>query len=362
MRKCFLICLTNLIIGGTIMAQAPEEPKGKLSGTIFGTYFYNVARDTGIKNLKNAAYAGEKDVNGMAVQRALLNYDYRLNSDFTSRITVESDEKNFTASADNKSYRFTMFLKDAWVQWRFHAYHAVVVGLQATPPYGMMEGTWGNRFLEKSILDLRGLVSTRELGVGLKGQFDSTGMVKYHLLIGNNSPSKPEDNKYKRFYGQVIISPIANLALLVYADYQMQASVLDTFVNKAVSTDILTSAFSIGYSKNDKISAGMDFYLTSAKNAYNTGSALDNKSGLGISTYGTYYFSPKVAAVLRYDYFEPNSKASGDTRQLLIVACNLKPTDKFTISPNVVMESYEKVGNRDIKESVTARISFNWSF
>ncbi|MGC8823611.1 MAG: hypothetical protein ACP5PZ_03315 [Bacteroidales bacterium] len=362
MRKYFLICLTHLVIGSITMAHTSEEPKGKISGTIFGTYFYNVARDTGIKSLKNAAYAGEKDVNGMSVQRALLNYDYRLSRDFTSRIAVESDEKNFTASADNKSYRFTMFLKDAWVQWRFHANHAVIVGLQATPPYGMMEGTWANRFLEKTILDLRGLVSTRELGVGLKGQFDSTGIVKYHLLIGNNSPSKPEDNKYKRFYGQVIITPIANLALLIYTDYQMQASMRDTFINKTVSTDILTNAFSIGYTKKDKLSAGVDVYLTNAKNAYNTGSALENKSGMGVSMYGTYYFSSKVAAVLRYDYFEPNSKTSGDTRQLFIVACNLKPTEEFTISPNVVVESYEKIGTRDIKESVTARISFNWSF
>lgn len=362
MRKFLLHVILGLSISKIVLAQAVEEPKGKFSGTIFGTYFYNVARDTGIRNLKNVAYPGDKNVNGMSVQRALLNYDYKWNSSFSSRIALESDEKNFTASADNKSYRFSMFLKDAWVQWRFHMNHAVIFGLQATPPFEMMEGIWGNRFLEKTIIDLRGVVATRELGIGLKGQFDSTGTIKYHLLIGNNSPSKPEDNKYKRFYGQIIVSPIANLSFLVYTDYQMQASVRDTFIGKMVSGDILTYAFSVGYKKKDKLSAGVDVYLINAQNAHNSGIALENRSGMGISTYGTYYFSPKVAAVLRYDYFEPNNKVSGDTRQLFIVACNLKPSERFTIAPNVVMESYEKIGNRSITESISARISFNWTF
>lgn len=360
-KKIFLLIILGTLMNGLIMAQTQEEPKGKLSGVLFGAYFYNVVRDTGINSLKNAAYLGEKNVNGMTLQRALITYDYKWNSNFSSRIALESDEKNFTASSDGKANRFSMYLKDGWVQWRFHSYHALIVGLQATPPYEMMEGVWGNRFLEKTIIDLRGILSTRELGVGLKGQFDSTGVVKYHLLIGNNSASKPENDKYKRFYGQVIFSLVSGLSLLIYADYQMQASVRDTFIRQMVSGDILTNAFSVGYKKKDKLSAGIDYYLRNAKNAYNTGSALDNQTGMGFSAYGTYLFSPKVAAVLRYDYFEPNSKKSGDTRQLFIVACNLKPVEKFTISPNIVVESYEKT-TRTITESVTARISFNWTF
>ncbi|MCX7987422.1 MAG: hypothetical protein N2662_10830, partial [Bacteroidales bacterium] len=284
-----------------------------------------------------------------------------LSNNLSSRFAIESDEKNFSVGSDSKANRFTIFLKDAWVQWRFHKYHGVIIGLQGTPPYEVVEVTWGNRFLEKTILDLRGLLSTRELGVALKGQFDSIGIIKYHLLIGNNSPSKPEEDKYKRFYGQITVSPLQNFVFHLYADYQSKQSVADTFINKKVSNDVLISALGIGYRKKDKLMAGIESYISTFQNDYNTGTALVNRNGYGLSAYGTYYFTTKVAAVVRYDYFEPNNKKTGDIRHLFIVACNIKPVEKFTIAPNIVVESFEKT-NRTITESVTARISFNWSF
>ncbi|MCX7986658.1 MAG: hypothetical protein N2662_06945, partial [Bacteroidales bacterium] len=114
----FLLASANVL-----MSQNPNEPSGKIGGTLFGSYYYNVERDTAIKNLKNTAYSGAKDVNGFAVQRALIYYDYKLSNNLSSRFAIESDEKNFSVGSDSKANRFTIFLKDAWVQWRFHKYH-----------------------------------------------------------------------------------------------------------------------------------------------------------------------------------------------------------------------------------------------
>ena len=57
MRK---IVLAIACISSSLVAQ--EEPKGKISGLMFGDYFYNIARDSAVANgsLSNVATGGAK--------------------------------------------------------------------------------------------------------------------------------------------------------------------------------------------------------------------------------------------------------------------------------------------------------------
>jgi hypothetical protein len=338
-----------------------EEPSGKLGGTIFGNYFYDLSRDTGISNIPNTILKNAQDVQGTAIERAQIYYEYKLNSKFSSRFTLESDGKNFSSSSDSKSSKFSVFVKDAWVKWKYCENHLVVIGLQPTPPYSTIESVWGNLFLKKNIMDIRGILPTRDLGVSFQGQFDSTGVVKYNIFIGNGSPDKPETDKYKRLYGLLEIMPFKDAHIIGYVDYQTKQKTYNADKDAMLNNDILTAALFFGI-KNKKYSTGIEGYINSAKNSYIKDNNPENLKGIGLSIYGTYNISEKVAPVLRYDYFDPNISSDGNARNLIIVACNYKPTDKFTISPNVEIETYEKLNNRDFKNSITARMSFNWTF
>ncbi len=362
MKRTILFIL--IFIPSILFSQEIEE-KGKIGGTIFGSYYYNVERDTAISNLKNTACNGEKNINGLALQRALIFYDYKWKTNLTSRISLESDEQNLTVGSDNKAKRLTIYLKDAFVQWKFHRWHSVVMGLQITPPYQLMESElWQNRFLEKTIIDLRKAIPTRDIGISLKGQLDSTGRFKYHLFVANGSGEKPENDKYKRFYLQLEASPINNFYCLAYSDYQNKAKVTDSIMNKRVSSDIVTFALALGYKEKNKYTLALEGYQTISFHAYQPTATnpLETLQGIGISVFGIYHFSSIINAVIRYDYFEPNSKKSGDSRQFIIAACNFNIDSKLTLSPNVVIESYEKTNNKNYKNSITARLSFNWSF
>jgi hypothetical protein len=351
----------------SLSAQKADEPSGKMSGLIFGDYYFNAARDTGFANIKNAAVTGAKDVHGLQFRRINLTYDYKFSSKFSSRIRLESDEANFTASSSDKSSKFGVYIKDAWVKWNFSANHELIVGIQPTNAFEVAEAVWGNRFLEKTILDLRGYVGSRDMAISLKGKLDSTGIFKYWLMYGNNSASKPESDKYKRFYANVEITPVKNLSITAYADYQTKADIKNKYESNAeINNDVLTAAFFVGYKVKNKYSAGVEAIYSSISNGYEnkTDSVFVDKSGMGLSVFGSVNLAPKLAAFGRFDYFEPNSDSnvSGDKRNWYIAGLNYKPTEKIILSPNVIWETYEKVGAVDIKSSITPRISFSWTF
>ena len=48
---------------------------GKFSWKFFGDFFYNISRDTGIVNVKNAALCDKKNLNGFIARRINFGYD-----------------------------------------------------------------------------------------------------------------------------------------------------------------------------------------------------------------------------------------------------------------------------------------------
>ncbi|MCK7527972.1 MAG: hypothetical protein MZV64_65435 [Ignavibacteriales bacterium] len=82
--------------------------------------------------------------------------------------------------ANTGSNKISVFVKDAYLQWKnIFKGSDLIFGIHPTPAYEISEGIWGNRFLEKTIMDLRGIVSSRDLGASLKGKFSEEGIFKY---------------------------------------------------------------------------------------------------------------------------------------------------------------------------------------
>lgn len=347
-----------------ILAQKADEPSGKFSGVIFGDYYYNASRDTGFAKLPNKATSGDKGVHGLQLRRIYLTYDYKFSSRFSSRFRLESDEANFTATGADKANKFGMFVKDAFIKWNYVANHELIVGIQGGPAFEVSEGVWGHRFLEKTILDLRGIVPSRDMAISLKGQIDSSGIFKYWVMYGNNSAGKPEADKYKRFYGHVEVTPIKNLSITAYTDFQTKAEITNAYDNKTDGNDILTAALFVGYKVKNKYSAGIETYYNKVENGYDNKTTLLDRTGMGMSVFGSFNINEKLAAVGRYDYFEPNSDsgAKGDTRNWVVAGFTYKPVERMIISPNVIFETYEDMGARKVTSTVTPRLSFSWTF
>jgi hypothetical protein len=217
-------------------------------------------------------------------------------------------------------------------------------------------------------MDLRGIVSSRDLGISLRGNLVGNGMVNYWALIGNDNGNSPENNKYKRYYFNVQVKPVTNLQATVYVDYKDAADVKNP-AGSLVSGSTLTEALFVGYTEPFMYNLGFEAFMNSLSNGYKpTGSTtLSSKNALGFTVYGSYNIIPELAIVARYDDYDPNTgsdnAAKGDSRNYIIGGLSWKADKNVSISPNILYETYETpVGGASIKASVTARLTLYYIF
>jgi hypothetical protein len=358
MKKILLLALFVF----AVQANAQNNPAGKFSGYMFGDYFTNARHDS-TAVLPNAAVgAGGKDYNAFQLRRIYFTYDNDISASFTTRFRLEGS----TGSP---------IVKDAYLKWKnIFAGSDLYFGMQPTPAYDVSEAAWGYRSLEKTIMDLRGIVSSRDLGISLRGRIDAGGMLNYWLMVGNNSGTNGETDRYKRFYGHVQIKPTDKLQVTLYADYGMKADINNaassTVPKATLNNDDLTSAVFVGYGVKDSYNLGLEaFYKTTANgNVTGSGAAATyaSRPAMGVSAWGSVNFASDVAAVARYDYFDPNSdsKFKGDVRNYILAGVNWKADKNVWIMPNLQYETYESLpnGGRSFDPSVTARVTFYYVF
>lgn len=360
--KKLLFAIVCLFCSTIILAQ--EGSAGRISGLMFGDYFYNAARDTGTTSLSHVANGGNKDLNGFQFRRIYLTYDYDISEKFSSRFRLEADQ-----NANTSDGKIGVFVKDAYLKWKdIFTGSDLILGIQPTPAFEVAEGVWGNRFLEKTIMDLRGIVSSRDFAVSLRGKIDNSGIFRYWIMIGNGSGNRPETDKYKRFYGHLQIVPIKQFTATLYTDLRARPDILDPTSTvpsaELISNNDITYAVFLGYSEKNFYSFGIEGFLNQRQNGLLVDNELKSRSAYGFSVFGSYQFSDKLGITGRFDNFDPNSDSNfdGDSRNLIIFSVNYKPVEKVTISPNVIIESYESIKGRSVDASVTPRITFFYSF
>ena len=358
------IIIASMVLFSSQFLLAQENSGGKISGYMFGDYFYNAARDTGISSLSNVVNGGKKDLNGFQFRRIYFTYDYTISEKFSSRFRLEADQ-----TANTSDGKVGVFVKDAYLKWKdIFKGSDFIFGFQPTPAFEVSEGIWGNRFLEKTTMDLRGTVSSRDLAVSLKGKIDEQGMFKYWVMIGDGSGNRPETDKYKRFYGHVQFTPVKQFTATLYADLKARPNINDPVSTsnppETIANNDLTYALFLGYTEKDAYAFGLEGFMNQRQNGLVSGGEIKNRTGFGLSVFGSYNFSNEWAVVGRFDNYDPNTDSdfNGDSRNWFLFSLNYKPVDKVTISPNVIIETYESINGRSIDASITPRITFYYSF
>jgi len=361
MKKTLLItAFVSLLSISFAMAQELTE-RAKISGYVFGDYFYNIARDTGISSISNAANNGAKDFNGFQLRRIYFTYDYTISEKFSMRLRLAHEPKSYASDA-----KLAFFVKDAFLKCKdVWSGSDIIIGIQPTPTWDISEEVWGNRFLERTIMDIRGYAASRDFGISLKGKIDGEGMFRYWLMLGNNSGSAAEIDKYKRYYALVQFMPVKQLTTTFYADMAARPSINDSTSSSTVSNNDLLYALFFGYKEKDAYMVGIEGFLSQRQNGMVSNGILKDRLGMGLSVFASYNFTKELAVVGRYGYYDPNtdSYVKGDSRNWFIFSLNYKPNEKVTISPNVIIETYESIPNgRSINPSITPRITFFYTF
>ncbi len=361
----------TLLAALIMLCAAGSFSQGKFSGYMFGDYYYNIARDSAFNsgNLPNSAVNGKKDFQAFQFRRIYFAYDNDISEKFTSRLRFEADQNSNTTDG-----KISVAVKDAYLKWKsIFSGSDLLFGISPTPAFDISEAAWGYRSLEKTIMDLRGIVPSRDLGLALRGKVDEDGAVNYWFMVANGAGQKPEGDKYKRYYLNVQVKPAKNLQATLYGDYQSAPDVNDptstTTPKATVSGSVLTGAAFIGYGDPGNFNIGAEAFLQSKMHGMTDSSsasgALKSLSSLGISVFGSVNLHPDLALVLRYDYFDPNTDSyiKGDVRNYFLGGLACKPDKNVSIIPNLQVETYQSVaGGRSIDASVTGRLTFYYIF
>ncbi len=297
---------------------AQEVGEGKISGYMFGDYFYNILRDSTINNLNNTGLTGIQDLQGFDFRRIYFTYDYTISEQFSTRFRLESQT---LVSVDNTL--FLTYIKDAYLNWKnIFKGSNFIFGIQPTPAYTITEEYWNYRSLEKTIMDLRRIVPSRDLGASLKGKINSSGTVNYWLMYGNGSVLGEEADRFKRTYAQIDLQPAEEFRVTLYGDYRFKANKEYVQVDQDFNNDALTTDLFLGYQKKDNFTLGVEsFWQVTYNDAIQTTETdyvVQNRNALGVSLFGFYQFTEMLVGVGRYDYYDPNISGDyrGDARNL----------------------------------------------
>ena len=355
-------------VGLFVLSQSSLVAQGKFSGYMFGDYYFNVAKDPNqaafASSAANGAAPGGTAFQAFQIRRAYFAYDNDISEQFTTRFRLEMDP---SASLFG-SNKIGAYVKDAYLQWKeVFGGSSLFFGISPSPTFDASESYWGYRSLEKTIMDLRGIVPSRDYGVALKGKLTGDGMFNYWVMFANGSGNSPETDKYKRYYGQISVKPNANLYAMVNVDFVDRAQIADPFnAGKKVDDGTLTASGFVTYIQPYTFKVGLEAFMASQSNGYNNGTALKSKSGLGYSLWASVDIKPELSVVARYDNFDPNTdgNAKGDARNLIIAGLDWKADKNVHVMPNLYYESYEDPGTGAAapKAAVVARVTLYWIF
>lgn len=360
--KTYLMAVCCL---GILFSSGFSQDPGKLSGLFYLDYSYNIGRDSSFAGFGNTALAGPKAFQSFQFRRIYFTYDYSLTEDFSTRFRLEADQAALSSAG-----KISTFVKDAYLRWKnIFGQSELFVGVQPTPAFEISEGIWGYRSLEKTIMDLRGIVLSRDLGIALRGKADEGGMFSYWFLVAIGAGNRPETDKYKRYYGNLQIKPLSGLTVTLYGDLMARSDITDPFSTATpkarVSNSMLTGSLFLGYTGVSNLRAGLEGYIQNTANEFNTGTALVTRKGRGISLFASYGIANNIDIVGRYDHFDPNTDglSKGDSRGYLLGAVSWRVEPRVFIMPNIQIETYEKSPTgRSFDSSMTARITVAWQF
>jgi len=363
----FFICSFSLL-----------NAQGKFSGYMFGDYYYNILRDNGtISNSTSASTApGGTAMQAFQLRRIYLTYDNDISGQFTVRLRLEADQ-----SANASNGKIGTFVKDAYLRWKnIFAGSDLFFGIQPTPAFDAVEAVWAYRSLEKTILDLRGGVDTRDMGISLKGKITQNGMLNYWIMLGNGAgTSKPENDKYKRYYAHVQIKPVENLQATLYFDYKDVPDIQNIYTGKNVDNSALTTAVFLGYDKPSNYKVGVEAFIQSTPNAVKdtVAKTYSTKTAFGFSIFGSYNILPDFTIIARYDNHNPSTDDKGKdpiavtatvvngnlSRNYFIAGLSWQVENNVSIIPNILYETYEApAGQGEPDPSVTARVTVYYIF
>jgi hypothetical protein len=343
------VYLFLIIICYSSFSVSQEKSGGYIHGLIVGDFFYKTSGDAQLfGGASQFSQPLPKDSSGFQIRRLQIFYDYTFSKEFSTRFQLEGNEKSLDPAG-----RLSLYMKTAYLEWKnLVPQSSLSIGLVPTPTWINVEGLWGYRSVEKTITDFRGLGSLTDMGVHLRGTLFSEGSVGYSLMVGNGNAQKPENNKYKKYYAMVNGTPLQNLSVEAYADYEPYAQEKDRTTWK-VFLSYQASPLMIGAEILEQVQQRQDSIFADA-------------APFGISLFSWYRCSEILKVYGRIDYYDPNrySSKTGFSEYFISLGFDYMPIPNVHFMPNIWINAFSDKSSAGQKKDpdIVPRITFFFMF
>ena len=348
----------------------------KVGGLAYVDYFYRLGDDDETvlwQKPKDNLWDTDRDVtindalHGFTYRRVYLTTDATISEKFKARFRLEANDKHAGSKGP------IPFVKDMWVDWNYTGNHSARVGVMPPPVFQLSEHVWGFRSLEKTILDVQGVNSSRDFGIRFDGPIPiRNGLARYAVMLANGDPPLysnlsalggrseilVEHDKNKKGYAQISIHPSDKLVFSVgtdYGKYLNQFSLDGEVFRSPPYREVRTAVFG-GY-EGDVARFGVEAFLYELKREEEQTRTVrgENEAGyietstfepssrlIGISVFGSIKVNPLVEFVGRLDLTKNDGEfgqidSSGPVlnETLVVAGVAFAPNEHVRIIPNL---------------------------
>lgn len=299
--KLALVLLGWTIFTGGVSAEV------RMKGYAFGDYYYN-------------ASGPDREQNGFQIRRIYLTFDNKWNDRFSGRVRLEANDAGFGSGG-----KMTAAIKDAWLRYRKDG-RTLIAGLSPSPTWSFTESVWGYRSIEKTIMDLNKVGSSRDLGISFTTPLDANGKVKATAMVGNGNSNKSETDNHKKAYLRLDLAPSSNWGVNLYGDFETRPADRDR-----------TTLSALAYGRSGSRAFGVEAVWQRRKGG-TAGADVDVR---GLSVFGRSKTNDGFGFFARADYFDPNDAAGDDAVTRLFAGVDITPAEKIHVMPNVVVEYFQ---------------------
>lgn len=260
--------------------------------SISGKAFFNVS------NIDHKRAGVDQTDNGTETElkRFYIGVDHKFSDVFSANVTTDF-RYNTNGSTGND---VLVYLKKAYLQAKLDPAFIVRVGEADLPWVPFDEGLYGYRFVENTLIDRTKFGTSSDWGVHVLGSF-ANNLVSYQVSAINGSGYKTlaRNSDTLDLEGRVSVNPIKPITLGVGG----YTGKLGKSADNGASTHRATRFNAVAAYTDKHVRAGVEYFA--AKNWNNVTTVGTDKSN-GWSAFGSYAFTPQIAAFGRYDWVKPN--------------------------------------------------------
>jgi hypothetical protein len=317
------------------IAAAPVPPPRKPepgwwgNTAISGKAFFNVS-NINQKSTDLAGVTTDNAQNGTQTElkRFYMAVDHKFNDVFSANFTTD-----FRYNSNGTTRDVLVYVKKAYLQAKLNPAFTVRLGEADLPWVPFVEGVYGFRFIDPTLIDRTKFGTSTDWGVHVFGGL-ANGRVGYQVSAINGSGYKALSRSSNTIdlEGRININPIKEITLAVGGYTGRLGKSNDTVNVRHRATRFNALAGFTG----KRVRAGLEYF--SAKNWNNVITSSEplpapltaNDSARGWSAFGSFAFTPKIAVFSRYEWVKPTRTVLAGTNgsakdHFFNVGINYKP-------------------------------------